>query len=661
MLEVFNKQRMRVAILQNAYHITEEIKINSVSNFYFFLPFDDPKNIYCKPFYYVRLNGGQLYRILPSTLDKDETGGIQYECEHVIATLIDTVLFGHVVIGNLGVYTADVIKFILKKQLEKHWVLGRCAFARQFEYGWEQENLLSALFSVPNQFTEPYIFRFDTSSYPWILHLDKIDSNIHPEIYIRNRKNMLSLSKYSDPKNICTRLYCLGYGEGVNQLTIKEVNGGLPYIQSPKSYIDQYGIIERIWIDRRYEDPKSLLNAGQAMLEQLQEPMVEYTTGFQQIGQDNYARAEVGKITKIIDTDTKEELITYITGITINHDDIESSTLSIANKPTSIAETIADLADRQRIEMTYSQGATQLYAQSVQANADTQEGAVINFKIPSDMRIVNKVDAKIKLSSFRAYSNATEGGGATQETTSSGGGYWGTTEDGGGTYSSTSSGGGTYSSTSSGGGTYSSTDSGGGYYESTGIDDYINTYNGHDHGINPGIRLAVYGGQVEVEKGVYAVCRQSGQPFFEWLRSGDHIHKFNIPNHIHDFVIRDHSHNFQVPSHTHNFQLPDHGHWLKLEEHAHTFTLPNHEHTITPGIFYFGNPKSFNLYINGVYKGFFNSADVEIDLTKYLLDESKTIPRDRWLEVEVRPTDLAYISIDLFMQGFVQSRGDNTY
>lgn len=36
------------------------------------------------------------------------------------------------------------------------------------------------------------------------------------------------------------------------------------------------------------------------------------------------------------------------------------------------------------------------------------------------------------------------------------------------------------------------------------------------------------------------------------------------------------------------------------------------------------------------------------------------IPRGSWLSLEVRPDDLAYISIDLIVQGFIQSRGDNT-
>lgn len=36
------------------------------------------------------------------------------------------------------------------------------------------------------------------------------------------------------------------------------------------------------------------------------------------------------------------------------------------------------------------------------------------------------------------------------------------------------------------------------------------------------------------------------------------------------------------------------------------------------------------------------------------------IPRGSWLSLEVRPDDLAYISIDLIVQGFIQSRGDKT-
>ena len=89
--------------------------------------------------------------------------------------------------------------------------------------------------------------------------------------------------------------------------------------------------------------------------------------------------------------------------------------------------------------------------------------------------------------------------------------------------------------------------------------------------------------------------------------------------------------------------------------------IPAHEHDITPGIYFYGSPKQFDLYVNGKKKTTIVSTDTELDLTQYLVDtSSKLIPRGSWLSIEVRPNDLAYVSIDMFVQGFVQSRGDAT-
>jgi phage minor structural protein len=73
---------------------------------------------------------------------------------------------------------------------------------------------------------------------------------------------MLRLTKQSDPSAICTRIYPLGEGEGINQLTIRDVNNGVPYIQSPKSVIDRYGVIERVWIDRKRQTSPNLSKAS---------------------------------------------------------------------------------------------------------------------------------------------------------------------------------------------------------------------------------------------------------------------------------------------------------------------------------------------------------------------------------------------------------------
>lgn len=636
MIEIFERAtRRRVAIAENAYAVSEQQRANAVWYLNFTLPYKDPKNEYCKPFWYVRHDGGELYRIMPSTAAVDESGGIAYQCEHVLATLIDTVLFGYHIVGNLGTYTADCIRYVLDHQPVRHWVLDRCDFRNQFEYGWEQESLLSALFSIATPLAGPYLWRTDTSVYPWRLSLTRLDTTGLPELYVRRRHNMTSYQKGSDPQQIVTRLYPLGYGEGVNQLGIASVNGGVPYLQSPKAVTDKYGIIERVWIDRRYEDPASLKAAAQAMLDELQEPLLSCTIGFQEVSRSDFDRAAVGKRVRILFPEMQEQVDTYVTELTRNYDDPDSSTITVANRETNIAATVADLADRQRIEQSYAQGATQIYSQALQTNCDSQNGAVMDFFIPAEMRIINKVLAKIRIKRFRAYSQATESTQQTVHTTTEAGGSVVTSTSSGASLSTSESGGGSSGTSSDGGGNTLTSEGGGGSTTDTGVSginvryDYAMTEetNGHRHLVKQVI---------------------------------GHQHQVTFPPHNHQIRLNAHSHTFSVPPHSHTFWTQGHSHNVTIPGHSHNVTIPAHAHNITPGIFQFGGAQSFRIFVGGVWKASYYGTTAEVDLTNLLLGADRRIPRGSWLSLEVRPDDLAYVSIDLMVQGFVQSRGDNT-
>lgn len=649
MLTVYDRNRKKVAVLQNAYGIKEDLKINAVWSLSFTLPLDDDKNQYCQPFSYIECEE-RLYRIQPTQVEDAETGSVVYTCEHVIATLMDNVLYGYHVVGNLGYPTRRSIEYVLNHQLTKNWTLWQCDFSRQFEYGWEQENLLGALFSIPQPFTENYQWDYDTTVYPWRLKLLRMDENTVPQLYIRKGKNMLNVSKQSDPQNICTRLYPLGYGEGVNQLTIESVNEGITYLQSPQKYIDRYGIVERIWVDRRYENAESLKEAAQSMLDELQEPTVEYSVTFAQLSGD-VGQVGLGRKVRISDPEAGVEFDTFITGLTLNHDDIASSQLTIANRPKDIASTVADLADRQRIEMTYSQGATQLYAQSLQGNADEKNGTVIDFYIPQEMRIVNKVVAKVRMSQFRAYSKATEDGGGATQTSSSGGGTADSTSSGGGSASSTASGGGTTNS-STNGATVSVSVSNVNYSSApaSGTVGYTSDQINHGTPAVPDRTLGVYEDNIT----------------YHTHNLRDHYHTFNLPEHQHNIAhghtasVGSHSHSFSVPSHSHSFSVPSHSHSFTVPSHSHSVDIPAHGHEITPGIYFFGGADSFSLYVNGKLKRSYSSSSVEIDLTDDLTGDNGMIPRNGWQSIEIRPNGLAYVVINIMVQGFVQSRGDKT-
>ncbi len=121
-LEVFDRNRKRLAYLENAFNISEDIKINSIYYLNFSIPEDDPKVEFLQPYYYVKCDS-RLYRILPKVTETDDLSILNVECEHVLATLLNDVIFGHVIIGNLGTYTKEVIEFILSKQKTKNWKL----------------------------------------------------------------------------------------------------------------------------------------------------------------------------------------------------------------------------------------------------------------------------------------------------------------------------------------------------------------------------------------------------------------------------------------------------------------------------------------------------------------------------------------------------------
>lgn len=764
MLNVYDPMTHRkTAVLQNAFEIIETHELNQIYDLTFTMPATDEKVSYCLPRHFVRWGDtGELYRIKDIRHNNSNTGTVEYECEHVVTTLCDSLLFGSFTYGGGSIKTSDVIIWLLEQQKTRNWVLGTCDFDRKFEYGWEQENILNALYAIPKEFSTPYKWVFDTTAYPWKISLKVIDSTVHPEYYLRAESNILSSGTEADYADICTRIYPLGYGEGVNQLTIRDVNSGIPYLQSPDAVIREYGLVEKVLVDRRFENPESLKAYAQTMLDNLQTPGFSRefdVTDLYPLTSQSLDDAEVGKICRM----TGDGSIAYITKTVHRWDEAGSLQIELSTKASDVASRVADLAERVRIESVYAQGATQLYQHSKDANATPSNGMTLNLYFPSEMRQINKILMRMSLQKFRSYSLATEnagastrtsseGGASTQTSTSGGASTQTSTEGGRSTQTSTDGGGSTYTSSSGGDSTQTSTDGGGSTYTSssgggtgtTSTNDggsgvsvsatvaetsdanwskrsnpYTNTtepklhinsadahshsiwgYTGavtppaslnyqHDHAINFSSGEAGshrHDGTVDAHNHTIPrtnlahnhsvtinVNNSSGKSGFSHNHTfslGSHTHTVQIPNHNHSIRIPQHNHTVTIPNHTHNVTVPDHTHQVSIPNHTHNVTIPNHTHTIeipahsheiTAGIFESGNPTAFDIYVNGTRKTTVNAKTFDGDITSWLLNASNQIPRDTWIDVEIRPNDLAYVVCSVFVQGFVQSRGGGNY
>lgn len=416
-ITIYDKNMKKLAHLDNAYNIWYDLKLNELWTCGFTLSTKDRKNIYCEDFNYVELFDGEerieLFRILPSTLSKSDLTEIEYECEHVLATLLDEVMFKYHQVGNLGFYTSQCIRYVLDRQKTKRWQLADCDFTRQFEYKWENENLLAALFSIPKPFTDKYRWEFNTTGKVWRIGLKKLSDKFKADITYK--KNLTNIVKEKDPTNLVTRLYCLGFGEGDNQLTIESVNNNIPYLEKN---ITKYGLKENILVDRRYEHPETLKAYGEKMLDELSQPYISYSidsVDLYRYDKRKYERFLPGDLVKI--NDKEEDINITVPIMAVRKDDLTGNpmdiNLEIANKNRDIAGSISELQERARINDTYAQGATNLMQMIYADNAENKYPLMMKFYIPTEMARINKLILSYTIENFRAYSKSIEAGGGT--------------------------------------------------------------------------------------------------------------------------------------------------------------------------------------------------------------------------------------------------------
>ena len=632
MIKVFNKNLQPTSVLENAYDLQYEKTFNEIWGASFSLPLNDVKNKYCSPLYYIEIVDEEeyigLFRIIPkSTVKNESTKEINYTLEHVLGMLLDKSIFGYKQTTNLS--TRDNLQMLINMQAVKHWKLGQVDFTRYFSYKWENANLLSAIFSIPQVLDVEYQWTWDTTSYPWTLNL--IAPETEPSSEIREKFNLIGLQVEENPMGIYNRIYPLGYGEGDNQLTIKRVNNGVPYVEDTAS-IAEHGLREYIWADTRFEDPNSLMASAKALLKEWKRPKVSWqitATELAQITKLNKDKFRMGKIVRInvedfpvTDMRIKKESKSDVIGQPWN------VSLELGDLKGDLATTETDLQRRQQINELYAQGATNISNYSYNDNADSENPAEIMVYFPEEIVRLNKAILSYKTESFRSYGRATKGGGSTVKASTTGGG--GSTVKA----STTGGGGGTIKS--------STTESGGATIQSTSTKTFT---------------------QMNLQTGVPTNAVSGEESDEGFPNYGYHLHELQINGEHFE-----HSHNVAFPAHSHgfSFQLEPHNHPFEftLEDHTHpfNFTLEDHTHDLQFGIYKLDKmPAKVSIKIDG------NAVPVtalngdNINIIPYLSKDSSGKVNRGWHTIHITPDDLGRINAQIYTQFFIQSRGEGEY
>ncbi|KEK22463.1 phage tail spike protein [Bacillus gaemokensis] len=688
-IKLYDKQLRLKAYLENAYKISYEQRLNETWDAAFSLPFDDEKRLEIVELDFVEIFDQDkrigMFRIMPNATERnEEERTIRYNCEHVLSTLLDDVLFGYHQLSNHT--TVQVLEYILSKQETKRWKLGQVDFTRYFHYGWENENtLLGPLLSIPKPFNESYQWTWDDTTYPWTLNLVRASDEITGEI--RYRKNLRGIKKNVDPSNIMTRIYPLGYGEGVNQLTIKDVNPtGQHYIEAPANIIEKYGMHKYIWADRRFTVAQSLYDSAKALLDERCVPKITYevqAVDYELIDPYKLEKYEIGKLVRVHDEELGilEDVRVMRKGkgdVTGNPLDV---TFDIANKTDDLGTTQADIEKRQQVNEVYAQGSTGIDSHNYCDNCDPENPAKIMFFLPDDLVNVNTLELTYETEEFRTYGRATEGGGATTVSSSAGGAEVTSTSAGGAVVTSTSAGGGVVSSTSAGGGVVSSTSAGGGTVTSTtsgGQGSYTSSAGG---GTTQTTASKIFGTlRIETTPSTGGdLDNHRHETIFEDQFNHDHTitmaphsHSVQLPSHAHevqlnphqhDINLSPHQHDINLSPHQHDIEIKDHQHVVEIKDHQHTLTLPDHVHAIEHGIYKLSErPSKVTILVDGNPVPGDSISAQNINLIPYLSkDNSGKINRGQWHTVEIYPDKLGRVNANIISRLFISSQIGGTF
>ncbi|CAI3484181.1 phage tail protein [Enterococcus cecorum] len=622
MLKALNVNRRAIAYLENAYDVSYEKEANSIWSASFSLPLNDRKVKKVKQLGYVEIvdvDGEYigLFRAMPelTTVNADRAE-VKFELKHVLSTLMDSVMFKYHEISP-NTTTRETIEYLLNLQKVKHWKLGRCDFEKYFQYSWENENgLVDALWSVPKPFLDEYMWTYDTTTYPWVLNLIKPDINVTARV--RESHNLKGFKIEKNPNQLVNRIYPLGIGEGVNQLNIKKVNPtGQAYIENAQSIVDN-GLIEYIWVDRRFTDAKTLYESAKALLEKFSKAKVSWEIDAVDLLKcitlpgKKVPKIDELRLGKVIQIRTEKFGIINMRILKESKSDMFADPgniqLFIGNVLTDLGTTQADIERKIEINQLYSQGATNILNYDKADNADEQYPVKFRIYIDDDVVKINTCELTFETTKFRAYSKALKASGKVVKSTSSGGGS---------VQSTTSQAAGQSTQTSSANGS-------------------------HRHRVLKFDKVINHDWKDDVTANVFYGYNRS-MPIY--------IQGSSRPGDIYtDQAADNHTHTVTTPSHTHNVSIT-------IPNHTHDIDIPEHTHDIQYGIYEDSDAADrVTITVDGNVIPGTDTSKERFNIVEYLSKSTDGTINRGWHEIIMTPNKRARIEAQITMRVFIKSQ-----
>jgi len=259
-------------------------------------------------------------------------------CEHLIATLRNQIMFGEIKPGTMaGNYAASVCtaqqaaRYVLNQQSD--WTLGSFGFTKSAPYNFNSDDLLEALETISSSLLQAW-WSYDFSRHPFRLNITQPGNEI---CEMRMSRNIQTLKMSVDMSRMYTRYYPIGK----NNLHLS--GGG--YVSKNENL---YGIICRTETDNDLDTQDKLRARAEERLNNHAEPLVTVTISGQDYSEatgESLDRIVLGRMCNIplpgYGTVISERIIKISWGDKVR--DKNSMTVTLANQVEDVASIVNKL------------------------------------------------------------------------------------------------------------------------------------------------------------------------------------------------------------------------------------------------------------------------------------------------------------------------------
>lgn len=209
-----------------------------------------------------------IYRVTEVQTSYGYKSGLVVYLEHAIGTLADSLAIGT---QSMQAPVATVFATLLETQNARHWVLGECEVPEDYEliYEYSYSNLLQAITSLTASLPPEYMWEFDTSRHPFVMHLRKLPEGDGCEM--RMHRNLSRAELTIDRRTLCTRIIPFGAGEGQDRVTLTPLTGS-QHLDSDTA--ETWGLVSRTLTAGDVYDSPTLKLVAERYLERYDHPLV---------------------------------------------------------------------------------------------------------------------------------------------------------------------------------------------------------------------------------------------------------------------------------------------------------------------------------------------------------------------------------------------------